>query len=170
MNLNIDTYLPTDFSPSSRVWIYQSSRLLSMGEVFELEPMLQAFVANWKSHGKQVKGWASLFFGQFIIVMADETATGVSGCSTDSSVQLMKTIEQKFGIELFNRQMLAFIVKDSVQVLPLSQLNYAIDNNFINGNTLYFNNLVNSKETLTHNWIVPVANSWLANRFNQLQP
>ncbi len=48
---------------------------------------------SWNSHGDPVKGYANLFFGQFIILMADETASMVSGCSTDSSVRLIKAIE-----------------------------------------------------------------------------
>jgi hypothetical protein len=35
--------------------------------------------------------------------MADETATGVSGCSTDSSVRLIKEIEKIFGVNMFDR-------------------------------------------------------------------
>ncbi|MFX9089601.1 hypothetical protein ABTN55_21265, partial [Acinetobacter baumannii] len=74
--------------------------------------MLHQFVADWKSHGTPVKGYANLLFGQFIILMADETATGVSGCSTDSSVHLMKEIESRFKVDLFNRQNLAFYIKE----------------------------------------------------------
>ena len=93
-------------------------------------PMLNDFVANWKSHGAPVKGYANLFFGHFIVLMADETATGVSGCSTDSSVHLIKSIEEKFKVQLFDRQNLAFIVKDKIQLLPLNQLEYAVENRF----------------------------------------
>ncbi|HVX49789.1 MAG TPA: hypothetical protein VHB48_06515, partial [Chitinophagaceae bacterium] len=76
MNLNFAEHIPADFHPASKVWIYQSSRLFSISEVLQLEPMLQQFAANWRSHGVPVKGYANVFFGQFIILMADETATG----------------------------------------------------------------------------------------------
>ncbi len=161
MNTAITEHIPSDFDDNSKVWIYQSSRLFLMSEAFEMEDMLKSFVANWKSHGDTVKGFANLFFGQFIILMADETQSGVSGCSTDSSVRLIKEIEQKFNVDLFNRQNLAFIVKDKIQLLPLSQLNYAVENNFINGDTFYFNNTVLSKKELLEKWIVPVKESWL---------
>ena len=88
-------------------------------------------LAQWKSHGVRVKGAAYLFFGQFIVLMADETATGVSGCSTDSSVRLIKDIEQRFDVNMFDRTTLAFVVKDKIQLLPLAQLQYAVDNGFI---------------------------------------
>ena len=113
MNLEFQTHVPENFNDNSRVWIYQSSRLFLISEALEMEDMLNDFAANWKSHGAAVKGFANLFFGQFIVLMADETATGVSGCSTDSSVHLIKSIEEKYKVQLFDRQTLAFIVKDN---------------------------------------------------------
>lgn len=164
MNLDFQSHIPEDFNDNSRVWIYQSSRLFFISEALQMEDMLNDFVKSWNSHGDPVKGYANLFFGQFIILMADESATGVSGCSTDSSVRLIKSIEKKFNVQLFERQNLAFVVKDKVQLLPLNQLEYAVENNFINANTLYFNNTVLTKKELLEKWLIPVKESWLAKR------
>ena len=165
MNLAYQYLLDGSFHPGSRVWIYQSNRLLSMSEALETEEILNEFTANWESHGDPVKGAAYLFFGQFIVLMADESETGVGGCSTDTSVRLMKELELKFGISLFDRTSLAFVIKDKVEILPLAQVEYAIQNGFINGDTLYFNNVVQTKEELETKWIIPVRESWLANKF-----
>ena len=54
--------IPEDFHPSSRIWIYQSSRLLTMNEALQLEDQLHEFIAQWKSHGNKVKGFGTLFF------------------------------------------------------------------------------------------------------------
>jgi hypothetical protein len=67
---------------------------------------------------------------------------------------------------MFDRTTLAFIVKDKVQLLPLSQLAYAIENGFVDGETLYFNNLVQTKEELLDKWIIPIRESWLKDRLN----
>jgi hypothetical protein len=164
MNLEYKHLLNNNFHPDSRVWVYQCSRLFFLSEAIEIEELLKSFTSNWLSHGTPVKGEAHLFFGQFIILIADETATGVSGCSTDSSVRLIKDIEQRFKVNMFDRTTLAFIIKDKVELLPLAHLQHAIENNFINSDTLYFNNLVQTKEELENKWIVPVKESWLANR------
>ena len=166
MNLEYEQFIPEDFNSSSRVWVYQCSRRFFMTEALSLEPLLEEFVSDWKSHGTPVKGFANLLFGQFIIIMADETATGVSGCSTDSSVRLIKKIEETYKINMFDRQTLAFYSKDNIQLLPLSQVKYAIANQFITPDTLYFNNLVSTKEELLNNWIIPVKESWLAKKFD----
>ena len=171
MNFEYKHLLNGNFHPDSRVWIYQSSRLFSVNEALQIEEMLNQFTHTWLSHGVPVKGEAHLFFGQFIVLIADETATGVSGCSTDSSVRLIKEIEKVFEVNMFDRTSLAFIVKDNsdsyrIQLLPMSQLQYAIDNGFISGDTLYFNNLVLSKQELENNWIIPVKDSWLSKRIS----
>jgi hypothetical protein len=166
MNLEYNHLLNHNFHSDSRVWIYQSSRLFSLSEVLEIEDLLKEFTGMWQSHGTPVKGAAYLFFGQFIILMADETATGVSGCSTDSSVRLIKDIEQKFNVNMFDRTTLAFVIKEKIQMLPISQIVYAFDNGFLQPETLYFNNLVQTKNELENNWIIPIKSSWLRKRFD----
>jgi hypothetical protein len=164
MTLDYKHLLSENFHPDSRVWVYQCNRLFSLGEALDIEKKLEDFTTQWKSHGTPVKGEAHLFFGQFIILLADETATGVSGCSTDSSVRLIKEIEQQYQVNLFDRTTLAFVVKDKIQLLPLSQLPYASENGFITADTLYFNNLVQTKTELENNWIISVKDSWLKAR------
>ena len=164
MNLNYQELLPADFSDDSRVWIYQSNRLFGFSEAIQIEDLLKNFIDSWQSHGTPVKGYGNLFFGQFIVLMADEQATGVSGCSTDSSVRLIKQIEQLYKVQLFDRQLLAFLVKDKIQLLPMAQVQYSLDNNFVDGETPYFNNLVASKNELENKWMIPLKESWLARR------
>lgn len=164
MNLEYKHLLPADFSPSSRVWIYQSNRLFSLSDAFDIEDAINQFCEEWRSHGADVKAFGNLFFGQFVVLMADEAQAAVSGCSTDSSVRFIKQLGERFHVDFFDRTTLAFIIKDKVQLLPLSQFAYAVDNGFINGDTLYFNNLAATKEQLENNWLIPVKDSWLSRK------
>jgi hypothetical protein len=165
MNLHYQDLIPQDFADDSRVWIYQSNRQFTLDETLQIDELLVNFADAWKSHGADVKGFAKILFGQFIILMADETATGISGCSTDTSVRLIKTIEQDYNVDLFDRQSLAFILHERIQLIPLSELNNAVEKDLISPDTLYFNNTIQTKQQLVSNWITPVRNSWLAKRF-----
>ena len=164
MNINFQGLIPEDFNDNSRVWVYQCNRAFEVNEVVKIEKLLQNFVVEWSSHRDLVKGYANLFFGQFIIFMADETDIQVGGCSTDSSVRVVKNIEKNYHVELFDRQMLAFIVKERIHLIPLDQVNYSIENELITAETLYFNNTILTKKELLTNWIIPVKDSWLAGR------
>ena len=171
MNMEYKHLLPGSFSKESRVWVYQGSRTLTLSEALEAEELINNFCEEWRSHGAEVKAYGNIFFGQFLILMADETKAGVSGCSTDSSVRFVKELEKKFNIDFFNRTNLAFVIKDKIQLLPLNQLAYAFENNFITPDTLYFNNTVLNKQQLEDNWIIPVKASWLGKRFGiELSP
>jgi hypothetical protein len=165
MTVNLPNILPANFHPLSKVWIYQANRLFTMPEIFEIEPYLEDFTDHWQSHGAPVKGFASVLYGQFIVIMADETATTVGGCSTDSSVHVIKEIEKKTGVQMFNRELLAFWIKDKVQTIPLAQVGYALENGLLTQDSLYFNNLVTNKADMEAKWLQPIAESWLGKKY-----
>jgi len=164
----LETYtdlLPTDFNANSRVWIYQSERAFTEIESNQINEILHNFTAQWTSHGAKIKGFGKVFFNQFIVLMADETASQVSGCSTDSSVRVIKKIEEDFQVSLFNRQLLAFMIDDNIQLIPLAEAKNAYQTNTIHADTLYFNNTILHKKEFEENWIKPLKNSWLQKRF-----
>lgn len=156
--------IPADFADESRIWIYQSSRAFVEKEQQEINEQLYQFYAQWQTHGQPVKGWAKLLFGQFIVVMADETGANVSGCSTDGMVRIIKSIERQYSVNMFDRLMLTFLVKGKAQMLPMDQVQYALDNGYITGDTLLFNNIVGTKKELMTAWLTPLKNTWLASR------
>lgn len=164
MNLEYKELLDAGFHPQSRVWVYQSSRIFTLSEALNIEEQINVFTNQWQSHGADVKAAGYLFFGQFLILMADETQAGVSGCSTDSSVRFVKQLENMYQVSFFDRTNIAFVVKDKVQVLPLSQVQYAVNQQFITPETLYFNNMVLTKEQLENEWLIPASQNWLAQK------
>jgi hypothetical protein len=164
MEFNYRELLPADFDQASRVWIYQSNRAFTPQEFIQVERILNSFLTSWNSHGTPVKGFAKVFFNQFIILMADERASQVSGCSTDSSVHVIREIERKFTVRMFDRQHLAFLIDERVQLIPLSHLVSEFAKGAISAETLYFNNTILTKNELENGWIIPAGNSWLASR------
>ena len=126
--------------------------------------MLQEFIHSWRSHGAVVTGFADLFFNRFLVLIADETAATVSGCSTDSSVQLIRDIEKKFGVNLFDRQQLAFIVGDEIRIFPMSQLKTAVQEGVLFPDSLFFNNSVTTLAEMRSGWVLPASQSWLQHR------
>jgi hypothetical protein len=156
--------IPTGFAADSKVWIYQCNRPLREQEVLEINEQLHNFYTQWLSHGQVVKGWAQCLYNQFIVIMADETASGVSGCSTDGMVRIIKSFEKQYLIELFDRLTITFLVNEKVQPLPMQQIAYAIEKNYLQVDALLFNNLVDTKQKLEQEWLIPLNKSWLWGR------
>lgn len=165
MNINFQSLIPHDFNDNSHVWVYQSNRAFTIHEVIQIEMRLHNFTKEWKSNGIAVKGYANLFFGHFIILMADERATGIKVFDADDSIKFIKSIERDYNVELFDRLMLAFIIQERIQLLPLAELNLSIEKDLITPDTLYFNNTILTKKELINKWIIPVKESWLSVRF-----
>jgi hypothetical protein len=161
--------LPTGFAEDSHVWVYQSNRAFIEKEESEINEQLYQFYNQWQAHGEPVKGWAKLLFRQFIVIIADESNVKASGCSIDSSVRIIKSLERQYDVNFFDRMLLTFLVKGKAEMLPFNQVQYAIDKGYINKGTLMFNNIVNNKRELLDKWLVPLEESWLAGRVSLLQ-
>ena len=160
--------IPESFSPESKIWIYQSNRSVSESEKEEATNMLQTFTNNWLSHGKKVKGFGKILFNQFIILFADETSFAVSGCSTDSSVRLMKEIEQKLSIQLFDRQKLAFLINGEIKIIPVNEFAKELHQGILTPEIIYFNNPVDNLHKFKNNWMIRIDQSWLSSKLNKI--
>jgi hypothetical protein len=158
--------IPKDFGQNSKVWIYQANRTLQPQEILEMNEQLFNFYLQWTSHGAPVKGWSQVLFNQFVVVLADEQASGVSGCSTDSMVKVIKSFERQYSITLFDRLSIAFYVKNKVEPLPYQQIEYALEKGYIQQDTPFFNNTVLTKQDLIDNWIIPLNQSWIWNKLS----
>ncbi len=156
--------LPQDFSPESRVWVYQSSRAFAEPESAKLENLLNEYCSQWISHNRPVKGWVKLLFNRFIVFISDDTQDRLCGSAIDGSIRFVKEIEHEFNAELLNRMTLAFLEGDEIKLFPVNKVHIALEKGLINEDTLYFNNTVTTKASLENNWIIPLKDSWVGKK------
>ncbi len=164
MTQELEEILPIDFAETSRVWIFQSNRPFNEKEEIEINEQLYNFYVQWKSHGDDVKGWAKVLFKQFVVVLADVQPGDMGGCSTDSMTRVIQSFERQYQVNLFDRLTITFLVDGKPQPLPMQQVKYALEKGYIETDTLLFNNLVDRKEKLIKEWLVPLNKSWLWNK------
>jgi hypothetical protein len=156
------------FSPQSRVWIYQSDRKFTSTEETEILNKLAAFTNQWKAHGNELLAKAEIRYGFFIILTVDESQAGVTGCSIDSSVHLIKEIEQEYHIDLFNRFNIAYKVNGEVVVNSKEDFETLVNIKQVTPETIVFNNMVQNLDELESKWEVPFQNSWHSTVFAHL--
>jgi hypothetical protein len=92
-----------DLPDSSRIWIYQSQIPISPEAQAEIQIKLNEFVHQWAAHKVQLYGAATILEDYFIVLAVDESMTMASGCSIDTSVHFIKTIEKEYNLNLFDR-------------------------------------------------------------------
>src|SRR5215217_4161490 len=98
------------FSPQSKIWIYQSNRAFTPIEVNEIQQKLDEFTGQWTAHGHKLKAKAEIRYNFFIVLIVDQDSANATGCSIDSSVRVIKEIEQAYNVDLFNRFNMAYKV------------------------------------------------------------
>jgi len=85
----------------------------------------------------------------------------VGGCSTDGMVRVIKSFERQYQVNFFDRLNITFLVEGKAEQLPMQQVKYALEKGFIETDTPLFNNLVDTKFKLMHEWLIPLSQSWL---------
>ena len=90
-------YVPFETLPEeSKVWIYQSNRKFTDEEFAAIETDLKTFVENWAAHGTGLEASFELKYNRFIILAVNQENQIATGCSIDSSVQFIQSLEQKY--------------------------------------------------------------------------
>jgi len=144
---------------NSRVWIYQCKSKIDESHADIIKKWLYQFTMQWNSHGVAVESYAHLFHNKFIVFVADESNL-VSGCSIDSSVAVLKKIEDELGLSFFDRLNYAYMDNDDVKQVSSSEFRGAVEKGDINTETLMFDNLVNNKKDFINDWLKPLDQSW----------
>jgi hypothetical protein len=158
-----------NISENARVWIYQATRPLNSDEETQIQKDLNAFTSQWQAHGHQLAAAAEIRYHRFIILMVDESHAGASGCSIDKSVHLMKEIENRLNINLFDRFNIAYrSPSGEIESCGRNEFESLLASGKVNENTIVFNNLVQTVKELNSNWEVPLKNSWHATVFGNL--
>ncbi len=146
---------------SARVWIYQSGRKFTETEKRTISDTLTAFTHSWVAHGNPLKTSFAILYDQFIILAADENFNEASGCSIDSSVRVIRQLDQQFSLGLFDRTKIGFLEGEQISMIPLNELPGALAEGRWKSDSLFFNNVIESKGRLKDGWITPADQSWL---------
>jgi hypothetical protein len=154
-------YIPFENLPEeSRIWIYQSNRKFSDDEMTEIEKEIKTFVENWSAHGTGLEASYLLKYNRFIIFAVNQDVQPATGCSIDSSVAFIQSLEQKYGLDLLDKMNVTFKNGEHITHKTLIDFKRIAKEKAVTANTIVFNNLVNSIQDFNENWEVPAGESW----------
>ncbi|MGY8968315.1 MAG: ABC transporter ATPase [Flavobacteriales bacterium] len=150
----------TDLPDQARVWIYQASRPFSKEEKTDVILEIEAFLKQWVAHGSDLVTSYEIPYDRFIVIGLNEEVQGATGCSIDSSVRFIQTLEAKYQIELLDKMNVTHKEGDKLLYTPLKEFRSLAKKRKVSSNTIVFNNLVVDKAEYTSHWEVPAGQSW----------
>jgi hypothetical protein len=77
-------------------------------------------------------------------------------------VRLLKSMQERLGLDFFNRQQVAFADGKSARLYPLSELKTLFETGILTADSVTFNNALTTKAEWEQRWRVPVKDSWLS--------
>ena len=154
MNVKFEE-LPED----SRIWVYQSNRRFSEEEISEISIELEGFLESWTSHAKPIRSAFQIKYNRFIFIAVDKDFE-TSGCSIDSSVSFIQSLEKKYKVYLLDKMNVAYKTDNEIGFESLADFKNLLKNKSINEDTIVFNNLVSNIFEYNSNWETSIKNSW----------
>ncbi|MBP6397586.1 MAG: hypothetical protein KBF57_00865 [Saprospiraceae bacterium] len=151
-------------APESRVWLYAASRELSYEELDIAREMLLPFLEEWTSHSRELMCYGNIFHQRFLGIFVDESMAPASGCSIDASSRFVQQLSEKLKVDFFSRSEVFSLQNDKINAWNLQSLSQSYIDGEFNNDTLFFDNLVTTKEAFLRSWLVPLKDSWI-NRF-----
>ena len=146
-----------------RIWIYLSSRKLTNEELNQIQNDLQLFIDAWNAHGNKLDASFEILYNYFIIIKANESKIMASGCSIDDSVRFMTNLAEKYNLDLFDRQQVAWLDnKNEVMTTTLNELGRLYKDKILTDNTIIFNNTLQDAGDLPLKWKQPLMESLYA--------
>lgn len=149
----------------SRIWIYQADRIFTPAEKTIVEERIGSFINTWASHGKPLKASFQLFFDRFIIIAVDESYYSASGCSIDSSVEMIRILEKELDIQLLDRSNIAYKRNGEIVLSNIGNLKEDVRTGKIAPETVVFNNTITTLAELEEKWQMPASDTWIATYF-----
>lgn len=144
----------------SRVWVFQSNRIMTNSEQSSIDSVVKHFVQKWSTHGIQMLASHVLYHNCFVVIAADEQKKAASGCSIDSFMALFKAIGTQYNLSFFDRFSIAHKLGDEVVISDLDEFKQLINDERITQDTLVFNNLIEQRQDLSTKWELPLKESW----------
>ncbi len=152
-----------DMSATSRLWIFQSSKIIKGELSSQVNEILVNFLANWAAHGSKVFCGFEIYFERFIVIAVDESKAPATGCSIDGLMAVIREIDQCYELDLLNRLKVAYMAADEIKECDVNAFREMLQAGSVNSETIVFNNVLEYLEQLKNVWQVPVYKSWHAN-------
>lgn len=151
--------------PQSKIWIYQSDKVLDQSEQDFVIKKTESFLKEWTAHGNSLQAGVQIRYDQFIIIGVNEAFNEASGCSIDKSVAYIRELGKALNTDLLERSNVAIKNHNHVSLVAFTEIKKMVTNGEITPETEIFNHAIVAKKELDSAWVLPAGKSWLKRYF-----
>lgn len=162
------THFPT-IPDAARVWVLGAAQPVFGDEAATLLSQVERFIHGWAAHGAPVVGARDWRYDRFLLIAADEEATGVSGCSVDALYRALRLIEREIGVSILDGSLVFY--RDptgAVQAVERKRFREVVAAGDVLASTVVFDNTVGTVGAIRRGeWERRYAGSWQERAFGR---
>lgn len=152
-----------EFAPDSKIWVFTANRKMTDAEIRQIDQKLDVFCRSWTSHSNKLHAEAFVLHGYFIILAVDNKDHLASGCSIDTAMRFIQTLQIDFDIDLLDRESFVYLKDDQPQLVRKDQLAGLIQSGTVSDDTMFYDPLVATWEEMQAGFIKPMGSFWMKN-------
>ncbi|MBI1305289.1 MAG: hypothetical protein GC181_01595 [Bacteroidetes bacterium] len=146
----------------SRIWLYGANRRFTSSELSYIQDLLEDFCSSWAAHGKKLDCGFKIIGDQIIALAVDEAVEAASGCSIDSSVAVIREIDNKYRLDIFNRlRTYVSVGENSLETLSLDDVKRKLASAELHSYSPVVNMQASEIRQIRENPFIPLKNTWL---------
>jgi len=160
------------FPEDARLWVYAATTPLTDDDIAHVKRRVGAFLQDWSSHGRPVRGALHVQERRFIMLAATLDEGNISGCGIDASVHVVEDVANARDIAWIPA--LHVIYRDAeghIQHCSRPQFRTLVDAGDATADTPVFDPSITSVHALhSGQFEQPAGSSWHAQAFDLRQP
>lgn len=156
----------TQLPDSARFWVFPLVRPLNADESKIFLDKVDRFMVEWVSHQMEVTVARDWKYNQFLLVGADESRVGISGCSNDSLFRTVKMIQQDMGFPFADSSFVFYRDGEKVNCVSRDEFRDLVKKGQLTADTVVFNNTIQDMGAYRQGlWEIAMKNSWHGEAF-----
>lgn len=141
-------------------WFFSLKDSLSPAAKAQLQASIDAFLAQWKTHGVPVDGLVRIAHDRFVIVQSNPSEGRPSGCSIDSLKRGMTQVLQQNEVETVDAAHVYYRQGDQIQYTHFKEISQQIAQGILKEGDIVFDHSLGQSDDLTQ-WEKPLQDTWL---------
>ena len=156
----------TELPDDARIWIFASPEPVPAPAAEELLSRVDSFLEEWHAHGHPVIGGRDWRYDRFLMIAADERATGVTGCSTDALFRVFKAAERDLQITLLDGSLVWYRQGGEIRSATRADFRQRVQAGEVAGDAIVFDNTAGTVGDIrAGRWERPMHESWHGRAF-----
>lgn len=155
-----------DLPDGARLWIFPADRPLAPAELESLTRSVEQSLAGWNAHGSPVRWGHTLLYDQVLLVGVDESHAELTGCSIDSCVASIRTLEAELQVGMLDHARVFYRDGDRLTWAARPEFRELAAAGSVTQETIVLNNIITTVgEFRRGGWETPAKSSWHAQAF-----